>query len=294
MASKAFNLIHMKRSRYTRLITLILLLYADYHTAGAQSLEGRLSGTSHEIHSDILNETRAYWVSLPDGYEESKAKNVQYPVIYVLDGEKYFPVVTGVLDFLSNGNRSPFQKCIVVGIMNTDRTRDLTPTAAVSARGGATLTNSGGGPQFARFIASELVPAAEEKLRTNSRRIVIGHSFGGLEATYLLLHHPTCFSDYLLFDPSLWWDDFSILDCAGQMVAENYQAASHANVFIGFGGEARKSPYHGLERDLSVILQNHAPDRWQIRTKWYPNESHGTIFVPALYDGLRMILRAAE
>lgn len=264
------------------------------HTVMAQSLAGRLSGSRHEIHSDILNETRSYWVSLPDSYEENNAQNIQYPIIYVLDGEKYFPVVVGVLDFLSNGNRSQFQKCIVVGIVNTDRTHDFTPTAAVSSRGGATLANSGGGPRFARFIESELIPAAEEKLRTNGRRIVIGHSFGGLEAAYLLLHRPTCFTDYLLFDPSLWWDDFRLLETADETVKERHQADSPANVFLGFGGEPSESPYRRSDRDLSTILQNHAPHRRHVQIKWYPDESHGTVFVPALYDGLRMILQTAK
>src|SRR5690606_3908398 len=205
MASTAFNHIRMNHRSTTPRATFILLLLMGCHTVMAQSLAGRLSGSRHEIHSDILNETRSYWVSLPDSYDENNAQNIQYPIIYVLDGEKYFPVVVGVLDFLSNGNRSQFQKCIVVGIVNTDRTHDSTPTPAVSSRGGATLANSGGRPRFARFIESELIPAAEEKLRPSGRRIVIGHSFGGLEAAYLLLHRPTCLTAYLLFDPSLWW-----------------------------------------------------------------------------------------
>ncbi|MFV0521903.1 MAG: alpha/beta hydrolase-fold protein [Mangrovibacterium sp.] len=40
------------------------------------------------MHSVILNEDRAYWVYLPDGYK--KDLNKSYPVLYLLDGDRNF------------------------------------------------------------------------------------------------------------------------------------------------------------------------------------------------------------
>ena len=65
---------------------------------------------------------------------------------------------------------------IVVGIGNTDRTRDLTPSRAKVE----SYPTSGGGDKFLEFIQSELIPEIEKRYRTAPYRIFAGHSFGVL------------------------------------------------------------------------------------------------------------------
>ncbi len=77
------------------------------------------------IHSNVLNEDRPILVRLPAGTQAGK---VRYPVLYMTDGDGHMEEVGGIIDFLVDHNRcSPI---ILVGIPNTDRTRDLTPTRA--------------------------------------------------------------------------------------------------------------------------------------------------------------------
>lgn len=269
------------------------MFYAGFPMSMAQLLEGRLPGTKQELFSAVLNETRPYWVAFPEGYDVNRVKNGKYPVVYVLDGEKYLPAVAGVLDFLSHGNRSQFPKCIIVGIINVDRTRDFTPTAAVSGRGGATLANSGNGDDFARFVVNELIPEVEKKWGAGNRRVLIGHSFGGLETAYILLNHPESFSGYLLFDPSFWWDDFTLLKQDGKLVKQMVSPHTAKSVFIGYSGQQSKTPYK-QEYDFSGRLKAESPKEWRIQTNWYESETHGSVFIPALYDGLRTAFQDQE
>lgn len=271
-------------------IPLVLLWCVGYCVAVAQSLNGWPSVSEHAFHSTALNEKRSYWIALPEDDAADHTKSKQYPVIYVLDGEKYFSVVVGVLDFLTNGNRSRYPKCIVVGIVNTNRTRDFTPTAAESGRGRATLTNSGGGSNFARFVVNELIPDVEKKWNASDRRMIIGHSFGGLEAAYILLHYPAFFSDYLLFDPSLWWDDFTLLKQGDKLMKSTILPHTGKTVFVSHASSQAQSPYQ-QDLDFSGRLKEELPADWRIETNWYESETHGSLFVPALYDGLRMVLR---
>ena len=113
-------------------------------------------GHYETIHSSVLSEDRAILVSLPDDYETTSKT---YPVLYVLDGEDVHRFIQSItaITFYSGVRRLP--KMIVIGILNTDRTRDLTPRKIAQRK------NSGGGDAFLEFIISELNSYIESKYR---------------------------------------------------------------------------------------------------------------------------------
>jgi hypothetical protein len=92
---------------------------------GKVDKENIVIGKIDSVQSNILGENRKIWVYVPDGAANSKER---FPVVYVLDGDGHFSSVVGVTQQLStiNGN-TMCPKMIIVGIPNTDRTRDLTP-----------------------------------------------------------------------------------------------------------------------------------------------------------------------
>jgi enterochelin esterase-like enzyme len=77
------------------------------------------------IHSNVLSEDRAILVRMPAA---AQGKKDRYPVLYLADGDGHINEVGGIIDFLVSHDRCA--PLIVVGIPNTDRTRDLTPTRA--------------------------------------------------------------------------------------------------------------------------------------------------------------------
>jgi predicted alpha/beta superfamily hydrolase len=84
-------------------------------------------GTIDSIQSKVLNEQRKIWVYVPSSWHADSKQ--RYPVLYLLDGDAHFYSVVGMIQQLSQVNGNTIcPEMIVVGIPNTDRTRDLTPT----------------------------------------------------------------------------------------------------------------------------------------------------------------------
>ncbi|GAA4798531.1 alpha/beta hydrolase-fold protein [Olivibacter ginsenosidimutans] len=271
------------------IITALAMLF--FLLANAQAKENDslwIVGKRYKVASQVLQEERAVWVHLPKAYDDSLNSKERYPVIYVLDADLNFLTVTGVQTALYRGGRSRKQDAIIVGVENTDRTRDLTPTPAMSTRGQATLANSGGGERFVAFLEKELLPMIDHQFRTAERRILIGHSFGGLTTINIFLKHTPLFSDYLVIDPSLWWDNFKLLKEAKDLINQ----PKYANVTI-FIASAGKSNDEDVERKgvlpLPKLLDKLHPSglHWQYRR--FEEEDHGSVVLPSLFYGLRFL-----
>src|ERR1044072_7518629 len=87
-----------------------------------------------------------------------------YTVLYLLDGAEHIEMVAGQIIYLSESYKI-IPQMIIVGIANTDRVRDLTPTHSTIGPNGrpdssanAMGRNSGGGKRFLSFMKDELMP----------------------------------------------------------------------------------------------------------------------------------------
>ena len=86
----------------------------------AQKADNRIViGTIDTIQSKILNEKRALLIHIPEG-----GKGERFPVLYILDGESHFHSAVGIVKQMAG----VIPDMIIVGIINTIRDRDLTPT----------------------------------------------------------------------------------------------------------------------------------------------------------------------
>ena len=149
-------------------------------------------GKVDSIYSNILKEECKIWVYVPDGLSPFYAKK-HYPVVYLFDGDGHFHSVTGMIQQLSQvNNNTVLPEMIVVGITNTDRTRDLTPTHVSSSpyMDSLMLKSSGGGENFTAFIEKELIPHIDSVYPTAPYRVLIGHSLGGFLSLMCAARHP--------------------------------------------------------------------------------------------------------
>src|SRR5215203_6381813 len=143
-------------------IILFILLLIVSLGSHAQTDNKIVIGKIDSVYSSILKEQRKVWVYLPNMKEGTQNPGQRYPVVYLLDGEGHFESVVGMIQQLSqvNGN-TIVPEMIVVGIPNTDRTRDLTPTHIESdlpmMDSGSSKT-TGGGENFTAFMEKELMP----------------------------------------------------------------------------------------------------------------------------------------
>jgi predicted alpha/beta superfamily hydrolase len=151
---------------------------------------------SEKIASVAVGETREFWVSLPDGYASS---GESYPVLYMMDGDFNFNsgTIGGVRYAAFQGKMPEF---IIVGIMNTDRTKDVFPEEITYDDG-----SKGGGraDRYLDFIRGELMPYIDKTYRTGNFRILYGTSNTGFTAVYAMFRSPDMAQAYIAASATL-------------------------------------------------------------------------------------------
>jgi predicted alpha/beta superfamily hydrolase len=235
------------------------------------------------IKSQVLGEERTVLVRVPQGY--ARATGERFPVLYMTDGDAHIQHTSGTVSFLARNARMP--EMIVVGITNTDRTRDLTPThvAQLPDNPNARFPTSGGADKFLKFIETELIPFVESKYRTQSYRALAGHSLGGLFAVHTMLTKPELFNAYIAVSPSLQWDNFVLIG----RVKEFFKARKELNrtLFTSLGNEPGDiGDAFGLFRD-ALGKQQVKGFVWEAVK--YDDEDHGSVVLRSHYAGLRKL-----
>lgn len=274
----------------------------------AQSGSKLTLGDIDSVQSVILNEKRQIWVHVPRDDQSEVYSKQKYPVVYLLDGDAHFYSVVGMIHQLSeiNGN-TICPEMIVVGIPNTDRTRDLTPThvdADQPFMDSGFSKNSGGGEKFAAFLEKELMPYIESKYPVEPYRILIGHSFGGLTAINILVNHTRLFNAYISIDPSMWWDKDQYLKQAMKKLSEKKYAGTA--LYIGIANTMEEGmDIKTVARDttantrhirsilsLDKFLKSQTQNGLRYSGKYYGEDDHGSVPLIAEYDGLRFIFES--
>ena len=266
-------------------ITVITLFIFCATLTFSQNSENLIIGKAEKIYSNELKEEREIFVYTPSGSKNGE----RYPVLYLLDAEDHFYATVGMIKQMTG--RWPAM--IVVGIVNTNRSRDLTPLSMDA--------NSGTGNPFISFIEKELIPHIESNYQAAPYRIFSGHSLGGLTVINTLLNNTGLFNAYIAIDPSLWWNNQKLIAQA----KKDFRTKKFDNISL-FIGRARNMPqgmdtlsalkdtteYTLLFRSVTKFLDvlNEVPEnglRWC--SKFYPEESHGTVQLNGQYDALKFL-----
>lgn len=159
-----------------------------------------ISGDYFEFKSRSVGRPFHVYVRFPEGYDAEK--NIQYPVVYVLDADSLFPLVAANHLFLNYDEDLP--RAIIVGIAygsfdpaTNKRGFDFSAPAADAT------SEQGGAPMFLSFLKSELIPEVEERYRADpSRRILFGQSRGGYMVLYSAFSDPELFWGRIASNPS--------------------------------------------------------------------------------------------
>ena len=255
-------------------------------------------GFADTLTSTVLRELRPLMIYTPFAGKKNVATARQtFPVLYVLDGENNFRSVAAMVErLISTGSCPPM---IVVGIPNTNRGRDLTPTAVIDGPDG--IANSGGGEQFLSFMAKELAPYMEANYAASPYKLLMGHSLGGLMVIYALTKHPEQFDAYISIDAALWWDDHKIIrESEAILAASVFQKKS---LFMSMANRMEKGvDTTAVQRDTSGntalirynlglihYINQHRDNQLRFAYAYYDNETHGTVSFISAYHALRFI-----
>lgn len=232
------------------------------------------------IKSQVLGEERTVLVRVPAGYARG---NERFPVLYMTDGDAHIQHTSATVQFLARNNRMP--EMIVVGVTNTDRTRDLTPTRVEQLPGNPNVRfpTSGGADKFLKFFETELIPHIESKYRTLPFRALAGHSLGGLFAVHAMTSKPELFNSYIAVSPSLQWDNFVMIDRAKEFFKnrKDYERT----LFASLGNEPGDiGDAYGMFREA---LQKQQVKGFVWEAARYDDEDHGSVVMRSHYAGLR-------
>ncbi len=261
---------------------LVICVILSWSLYSQHSTEPIVIGQRLTLDSEILQEERPILISLPKHYDRDTLAS--YGVIYLLDGDGHFHHTSGIADFLRKNDKMP--PMIVVGIPNTsDRTRDLTPhTSADTMR----FPTAGGADRLLNFIQQELFAYLAANYRTNHYKLLIGHSFGGLFAAPVLLHHPGVFNSYLAISPSLWWDQQDLVkNQFADLMTQLQELAGH--YYMSLGNEGRDML--GGVWKMAALLEEQGPKHLKWKFEHLPDETHGTIPLRSTVNGLEFIFQ---
>lgn len=255
---------------------------------GSEKVSANLRGSSivDGLYSTVLSEQRDLLIHLPNNYNQNKM--LEYPVLYLLDGQRNFAHTIGTLDLLNQSNMA--QEMIIVAIMNTHRTRDFTPTYDKSYNEWGL---SGGADNFLDFIDKELIPFINKNYRANNFKVISGHSLGGLLSIYALHSKPELFQAHFAFSPSLWWHKQVIFEKAEIFLKNSDQLNKY--LYVNMGNEGGNM-LHSFEK-YTELLNIHNRKGFKFNFDLDTSESHNTTALAGqslAYQNLYATLRPTQ
>lgn len=268
--------------------TLTFMAIAAQATAGPYTvpntevieLRAKATGANYEI-----------LVALPPDHDRGHRS---YPVVYMLDADYSFALVRNVVQHFVEREDLPPMILVAIAypgaatdreVYKKNRTRDYTPTYAPRGGYGTEYQKvSGGGPKFRSFLANELIPLIDRRYRTKGDdRTLIGHSYGGLFATFVLMTEPALFKRYVIVSPSLWYANRVALTMEEAAARNGIRPDAH--VFFGVG--ELESPV--MSDDLAQFYRNlraRNHPRLEMSMRIFEGERHNSIFPAAVTRGL--------
>lgn len=255
------------------------------------------------LHSSVNGVDYELYVRAPAGYAE--ITDTRYPVIVTLDADYQFAIAAMHLEHLADRmDQAP--SAILVSIAyagvypdrdryRAERTRDYTPIFFPTGGYGPVFqARSGGGPDFLRMIEEEALPLIERRYRADAAdRTLVGHSYGGLFAAWVLQTRPDLFMRYLMASPSLWY--------AEQMILRNEEALTQTRLprktyaYLGVGSYEEQPERGGhmvteMQRFAEQLAARGDPNLI-VDSRVFEDETHASIFPAAFSTGIRHLHR---
>jgi len=231
-------------------------------------------GRLDSINSEILKEKRFLQVFVPQSYKPGSTH--KYDVLYVLDGGNWNTgLINKVQPFVEGEGYMP--PTIIVSVLGIDRIKDFTPTHMNDWK------TSGGAANFLGFIKDELIPYINKTYPSNGDNALWGHSLGGLFVINSMLNEPNTFKSYIAVDPSLWWEDGYIQ----KLASAKLPALAGLNITLFISGREGPAGESMKIASMDTVLNKMAPAGLTWKHINYPDETHSSVRLKSVYDGLK-------
>jgi len=253
-----------------------LLILTQFSICSAQQKKSDfVIGDKISFESKVLNERKTIVVIPPYNYKDRPDE--KFPVVFVLDPGNNLFATFGIVNYYSDMLKI-MPRMIIVGIVSSDREKDYLPTPSKEHPTG------GGADKFLRFISSELVALIDSTYPANSDRCIIGHSAGGLFAVYALENQPELFNSFICIDPSLWYDEKSLVKEMPGFLEKNKNIEK--SIFISLSNEKEMGIFPFIE-----VLEKYAPAGLNWDYIHYKSETHNSLGFKSICAGFEMIYK---
>ncbi|MFB1116924.1 alpha/beta hydrolase-fold protein [Dickeya dadantii] len=220
----------------------------------------QLSNTQVETFASAACGHYRLLIAWPDG----PAPEQGWPVMYLLDGERYFASAVSQLAAM----REP--RCgMMPGVMvaidydgPTRRDRDYRPAVerlipeSDPAGGLRSPGEQGDAAGFRRFLLEELKPFIQQRYDIDSQRqALFGHSYGGLFTVDTLFEQPGSFQHFYASSPSVWWNGGYLSRQAEAFIARVDVRPLHRPVRLALSVGEHEQSLEAWERRLPEARQ---------------------------------------
>ncbi|MGD1841034.1 MAG: alpha/beta hydrolase-fold protein [Thermonemataceae bacterium] len=240
-----------------RLLIFTLFCFINTELCVAQQDSSLISiGASHTIKSSILKQERTIQIYIPASYSNSTE---EYPVLYILDGQWYFPSGVAIQTAMQTPRAIPAM--IVVGINTGDSLR----------RNLLSEENE----KFTDFLVKEVVHYVDANYRTSEERIIFGWEAAAYFVSELILQHSETFGGAIISDGGY----------ASEDLVESFTSEKEVYLFIA---NSRKDIYYiNSTEAFQKILKKNAPNNLIWGYRLFNDEVHESLAHLAIYKGLK-------
>ncbi len=151
---------------------------------------------------------------------------------------------------------------------------------------------SGGAPAFLDFLEHEVIRFfVDRTYRTiPSDRGLLGHSYGGLFAIYVLEQRPALFQRIVAASPYLGWDNRLLLTEAQKHYCRTLRPQPHRARSLG--GRRRQLPSLAAATEaFAKLLGELKPAGLDYRFTLYPGQNHSSVRLVSFPAGLYWVYR---
>jgi len=265
---------------------------------------------SHTLKSAAINEELRIDVSMPVEYEEGDAS---YPVVYLIDGQWYFPMVSQAARLIGMDDELPRMIVVGIGYERTEnrlgeeeqrlaklRCRDLTPTVE-SSDGWRTASKqplkgpleTGRAGRFLDIIERDIKPLVERHYRVKrGDQTLAGFSLGGLFALHVLFRHSQYFHRYIAGSPSLWWGGGAIFQFEDDFASNHPDLDKSLFLSMGALEEEGSAESFKMVTNLKALSEKLAARQYpslRLESLILENETHSTGVAATFIRGLRSV-----
>ena len=232
---------------------------------------GELFVAKHRVQGPTGDQSRVIQVYLPPEYER---QNRRYPVLYVLDGQRYLAHGIAYQTSLHEFDISP--TFIVVGI-------ECDMTARRHFFGN-------GSNQYLRFLERDVIPMIEGKYRTTEERILFGWEMAGGFAVQVFAQRPGLFTAFFAASPTNL--EFVVRDddkskSRIELVKDRISKEEVENELLFFSLSPSESWALKSVEQLADLLEKHGKPKLRWKYDLMPEESHHTTPARTIHNGLK-------